>query len=370
MGDKGHWRWFRTSRNAVYAAILLVGCTSTSKTQEDASTPSLEAAAPSSPPGGAALTDQQQSALSDYKAEMEIGRTMAGRLLAFYGFVQDKKFNEYLNQVGTYVAKVGDYPERKYMFMLLDTDQVNAFACPGGYILVTRGTIANVRNEAELAAILGHETAHVGLQHMFNTLKRLNQNDADKIAKEAEARRNADPFLKSRQRPTPTENEGGAAFAKFLTTASGAGLGILQAAKAGMSLMMEKGLDQRLEYEADREGVKYAVRAGYEPQALDQFLARLQQEKLKKAANSDVLDKTHPPIPDRRKSIALALSKLDASTITGAVLQTRFEGFQSRLDKKTKAKEKGKEKDADKNDDESPNPKNHSDKQDEKESGA
>lgn len=364
MGDRWTGRRLRSWFKAVSALLILTGCTSTPKGQQE-ETSAPKDAVKTSESSQEALTPQQQQVLTDYKAEMEIGRTMSGRLLAFYGFVQDKKFTDYLNQVGNYVAKAGDYPNRKYMFMVLDTDQVNAFACPGGYILVTRGTIANARNEAELAAILGHESAHVGLQHMFNTLKRMNKDDADVLAKQAEARRNADPFLKSRQRPPAEENESGAALAKFLTTASGAGLGILQAAKAGMSLMMEKGLDQRLEFEADREGVKYAVRAGYEPQALDTFLARLQEEKQKKEANSDILDKTHPPIPDRRKSIAQALAKMNVAQITGAVLQTRFEGFQSRLSaKKTAVKNKV----DDKNDNVAPN--SDSDKQDEKESGA
>lgn len=362
MGDARVWRRMRSVGRVLSSVLILASCTSSPKAQEEETSAPKDVKVEEAKDKGKnqedGLTEQQKIILSDYKAEMEIGRTMSGRLLAFYGFVNDKKFIDYINQVGNYVAKSGDYPDRKYMFMVLDTDQVNAFACPGGYILVTRGTIANAKNEAELAAILGHESAHVGLQHMFNTLKRLNKDDADRLAKEAEARRNADAFLKSRQRPTSEESESGAAIAKFLTTASGAGLGILQAAKAGMNLIMEKGLDQRLEYEADREGVKYAVRAGYEPKALDQFLARLYEEKLKKQASSEVLDKTHPPIPDRRKEIAAALAKLDASQITGAVLQTRFEGFQSRvLSKKTKKS----------NDNDG---KENTDKQDAKESGA
>ncbi len=332
MGDRYRRRWMRRPLGVATAAIALTACTSAPKQQEAA------------PPQAVVLDDKQQQVLDDYKAELEIGRTMSGRLLAFYGFVQDKQLTAYMNQVGRYVAKTGDFPDRRYMFVVLDSDTVNAFACPGGYILVTRGTLATVRNEAELAAILGHEAAHVGLQHMFNTLKRMNKDDADKLAKEAEARRNADPFLRSRQRPVPAESESGAAIAKFMTSASGAGLGVLQAAKAGMNLIMEKGLDQRLEFEADREGVKYAIRAGYEPKALDNFLARLEQEKLKKQASTDVQDKTHPPIPDRRKAIAAQLAKMDASQITGAVLQTRFEGFQSRLNlKKSKANDADKE---------------------------
>jgi predicted Zn-dependent protease len=113
-------------------------------------------------------------------------------------------------------------------------------------------------------------------------------------------------------------------LAKLLTTASGAGLGVLQAAKAGMGLLLEKGLDKNLEFEADREGVKYAIRAGYEPKALDQFLARLAAEK-QKQNDKTVMDVTHPPIPDRRKAIAEVLNKMGADKIIGAVGKERFE---------------------------------------------
>lgn len=289
-------------------------------------------------------TDEQppamRNALDDLKAEMEIGRNMAGRLLAFYGQVEDKQLTNYLNQVGNYVAKAGDYPDRRYMFAILDSDSVNAFACPGGYILITKGTIRHAKNEAEIAAVLGHEAAHVGLQHMFNTLRTLSKEEADKMAQEADARRLKDEFAVARLRPTPDESGAGSALAKFLMSANGAGLSVLQAAKAGMSMMLDKGLDQKLEYEADGEGVKYAVRAGYDPKGLDQFLARLAQEKKKAKGEKTVMDKTHPSIPDRRKAIAEALNKLNSSEITGAVLQGRFEGFQSRLQKKKKKENK------------------------------
>ena len=165
---------------------------------------------------------------------------------------------------------------------------------------------------------------------------------------EAAGRRLNDEYALARQRPIPEESEAGSAVAKFLMSASGGGLSVLQAAKAGMSMILEKGLDQKLEFEADREGVKFAVRAGYDPKGLDQFLARLEQEKHRdkssaKATGKEstaVMDKTHPSIPDRRKSIAVELNKLNADQITGAVLQGRFEGFQSRILKKKK-KEQG-----------------------------
>lgn len=348
MGIQFLWHRSLATRSAsrlvtVYATAALVGLWTSALRADEAASPAVNPG-PSSVEASSTSTtsDAMKTALDDLKAEMEIGRNMAGRLIAFYGLVEDKQLTAYVNQVGNYVAKVGDYPNRKYMFAILNSDSVNAFACPGGYILVTKGSIKHAKNEAELAAVLGHEAAHVGHQHMFDTLRRMSQEEADKMKTEQDNLRLKDEYAITRRRPIPSESGSGAALARFLMTANGAGLSVLQAAKAGMNMILEKGLDQKLEFEADREGVKYAVRAGYEPRGLDQFLLRLQQQKKKDSDKQEksVMDKTHPSIPDRRKAIAEELNKLDASQITGAVLQGRFEGFQSRLMKKRK-KEQG-----------------------------
>ena len=296
-------------RIAVCGILFLCGCTFGTKTDP---TPEDK------------LSKEERQFIDDYKAEVEVGRNMAGRLMAFYGEYLDEGMTNYLNQVGRHVANHGDFPERRYMFAILDSESSNAFACPGGYILITRGVIQSAENEAEIAAILGHETAHVGKQHMFKTLKAMNQ---EKLAKEeAESAKliKTDSFSRARARPVPEASDAGSAIAKYLMTASGAGLGILQAAKAGMGLLLEKGLDKDLEFEADREGVKYAIRAGYDPKALDVFLARLAEQK-KKNQGKTVMDVTHPAIADRRKAIADVLSKMSAEQIIGAVGKDRYD---------------------------------------------
>ena len=281
------------------------------------------------------LSKDEQQFLDDYKAEVEVGRNMAGRLLAFYGEYLDPGLTAYVNKVGRYVASHGDYPDRRYVFAVLDSDSPNAFACPGGYILVTRGIIKSAENEAEIGAILGHEAAHVGKQHMFKTLKSMNKADAEKAEAEIASRRKPDRYSRSRARPLPSESENGSALAKFMSTASGSGLGILQAAKAGMGLMLEKGLDKEMEFEADREGVKYAIRAGYEPYALDNFLARLAITK-KKNNDKAVMDVTHPSIPDRRAAIAKVLNEMGAAQIIGSIGKSRFEAAVVKLNAKEK----------------------------------
>jgi predicted Zn-dependent protease len=288
-----------------------------------------------SAPAGAQLSPEEQKKLEEYRAEIEIGRNMAGRLLAFYGTNGDERLRGYVNQVGNYVASYSDYPDRKYMFAILDTEAVNAFACPGGYILVTQGAIRRAKNEAELGMILGHEVAHVGRQHMFNTLKAMDEEQAKKTAAEGERVTEIPESMRMRKRPVPEEVEGVKKLTRYLGSSQVAGIGILQAAKAGMSLILEKGLDQKLEYEADREGVKYAVRAGYDPDALKDFLARLEERarKAKKAGTSTGdMGKTHPSTGERIARIeSLLKDVLNADEIVGATGAQRFEKIHKRL---------------------------------------
>jgi len=275
------------------------------------------------------LTPEESKKLDEFRAEVEIGRNMAGRLLAFYGTNGDDKLRGYINQVGSYVSSYSDYPERKYMFAILDTEAINAFACPGGYILLTQGVIRQAQSESELAMILGHEVAHVGKQHMFNTLKVMDKAEAEKAAKEGEKATEVPASVAMRKRPEPEEIAEVSKFAKILGSSGMAGIGILQAAKAGMSLILEKGLDQKLEFEADQEGVKYAVRAGYDPKAMLNFLDRLSDKK--KKVDTKTLGKTHPKIEDREDRIKELLVALKANDIVGATGKARFKKVQARL---------------------------------------
>ncbi|WP_176736354.1 M48 family metalloprotease [Oligoflexus tunisiensis] len=277
---------------------------------------------------------EQQKKLDEARAELEIGRNMAGRLLKFYGAYPDEKLVRYVNEVGNFVAKYSDYPDRRYMFEVYNSDTVNAFACPGGYILVSIGAIKNASNEAELAHVLGHEVAHVGHKHMYNALNKMSKEELEKNADASGKATEIPEETKARMRPAPEQSELGATIAKYLS-GSAAGLNILQAAKAGMSVIMEKGLGAELEYEADREGTRYAVGAGYYPKALINFLCRMEvsrgkprdyclKDAVAKGEPSTILDKTHPAVPLRVSNIKDVLVAMKADEIIGAKGKKRF----------------------------------------------
>ena len=277
------------------------------------------------------MTPEEQQAYFDYKAEIEIGRKMASRLLGFYGTYPDKELAEYINRVGLLVASYSDFPERRYMFAIMDTEEVNAFASPGGYILVSLGAIRLAENEAQLAMVLGHEVAHVGKKHMMDTLKRMEEEEEKKKKKEEIT----DPpplavLMRHRVDPKAQEEEGStsAALAKYLGGGAAATINVVKAASAGMSTLLEKGIDHSLEYEADEEGTKYAIRAGYKPDAAVIFLNNLKKKISKK---NSVFTKTHPSVKTRITKVENVLKEIGDDEIVGATGKKRFAKFHKRL---------------------------------------
>lgn len=313
----------------IYILMLILASVTMTCTTSDSKPKSLAAKK--------VLSQEEQKKLMEAKAEMEIGRNMAGRLLQYYGTYDDDGLIGYVNQVGNYVASYSADPGRRYMFEIIDSETANAFACPGGYILITLGAIRNATNEAELAHILGHESAHVAKRHMFDKLQSMSDDELEKTSKEAEAKLKIPTEIKVRERPNSTSSDTGSMMARYLS-GSAAGLSILAAAKAGMSLIMEKGLGAELEYEADAEGVSYAVSAGYDPSAMADYLCRLEKLKgrpcdknAKRSKPKDILDKTHPPVGMRIENIGKQLAKLNADEIVGAKGTKRFAKYTKKI---------------------------------------
>lgn len=113
--------------------------------------------------GAAAMTDREAA---------EIGEAIAVAASESYGIVPDDKLNGYVTKVGLAVAAVSDRPEINYTFGVLDTDEVNALSMPGGFVFITRGALAGIQDESELAGVLAHEIAHITRNHGKESIKR------------------------------------------------------------------------------------------------------------------------------------------------------------------------------------------------------
>src|SRR4051812_804658 len=104
--------------------------------------------------------------------ERKMGEDVSLKLRQRFGVVQDAAVHKYVSLVGTVLAKQTERPNLPWTFIVLDTDGVNAFAAPGGFVHVTRGALGLVRNEAELAAVLAHEIGHITHKHAVNAIKK------------------------------------------------------------------------------------------------------------------------------------------------------------------------------------------------------
>ncbi len=105
------------------------------------------------------------SILSETKAEVKVGRSLAARILKRFTLSRNKELTVYLNQIGSRIASVSSRPDLDFVIGILESDEINAYACPGGFIFITTGTLKKVQSESELAGIIAHEIGHIVLFH-------------------------------------------------------------------------------------------------------------------------------------------------------------------------------------------------------------
>ncbi len=191
------------------------------------------------------VTGKQDFVLMSEAEEINLGRKYSQQVTEEMPVYPDRKLATYIEQVGQRMARVGDRPQLQFHFTLLDSKEVNAFALPGGYIYITRGLLAYLNSEAELAAVLGHEIGHVTARHSV------------------------------RQQSAATVTGLAGAILQATTGVKGSGDLFNVAGKAILS-----GYGREHELEADRLGARYLARAGYDPQAMIKVIGVLKNQEL------------------------------------------------------------------------------------------
>jgi len=204
--------------------------------------------------------------------EVAIGRQIAGNLLGAAPLVRDAKLQKYVNNVGRWVADQSERADLAWHFGVIESNDVNAFAAPGGYIFVTHGLYNLLQNEAELAGVLAHEVGHVIRQHH---LKILQQSKLLDLGSQVVA-----------------QKTGGNDKAQGLI---GSGAEI-----------MSRSLDKNAEFEADRIAVVLTTRAGYDAFALPAVLQQIGHF-AKDDGDVALLFKTHPHPDDRLGKLGMAM---------------------------------------------------------------
>jgi len=255
--------------------------------------PEAQSAAASPPPANQKIDARQLgfALFGDYSLEEEnrIGRQISGNLLGAVPLVRDDKLQNYVNLVGNWVALQSGRQDVTWHFGVLDTEAINAFAAPGGYIFVTKGLYRLLNNEAELAGVLGHEIAHVTRKHHLKVLKQSSLIGALGQAASSKAKGSDQ---------------------------------VVQNLIGNGAEIMARGLDKNAEHEADRVGMVYAARAGYDPWGLPSVLQDMAA--LPAGDNrTSLLYKTHPHPADRLAALGEAVDgRLDA--VRGKELADRF----------------------------------------------
>lgn len=253
-------------------------------------------------PGGMTVTTSQVSQLAESAQtatktyteaeEIQLGEDLAQGLLGAAPLLPNPGVQRYVNQVGRWLASQTERPNLPWRFGVLDNEHVNAFAAPGGQILMTSGLLNRLNSESELAGVLAHEIAHVLQKHQLDAIAALGKAGVAKGLGQI-----AGEHALSR------------AGTGTRTAAS-----VLGGPEAIAGLIVDgfyaRPLDRSLEYDADRMGVIIAARAGYDPYGFITVL-QMMESLAKDSPFFALINKTHPSPTDRITELEKIASTLD-----------------------------------------------------------
>jgi predicted Zn-dependent protease len=208
--------------------------------------------------------------------EIQLGQSIVSNLLGVSPLIADQEVQRYVNHVGRWLSLHTERPDLPWTFAVLDSDACNAFAAPGGYIVITKGLLLRMNSESDLAGVLAHEMVHILKKHHLNALRKSHAMSAASDLLEvglAQKRLNSN-------------------WAKLAT--------------AGTELYT-RGLDKDDEYEADQMAIVIAARAGYDAFGLPAVLQSLHSIDTRDPGVGLFL-KTHPKLDDRIKQLDMLMN--------------------------------------------------------------
>ena len=241
-------------------------------------------------------TGERQISLVSSGQELEMGRQADPAIISEYGLYQDRDLAAYVDSIGQALGRSSHLPNLRWHFRLLDSPVVNAFALPGGYIYITRGIVAHLNSEAQLAGVIGHEIGHVTARH-------------------------------SAQQMTNQQLAQVGLIASMIAFKGAREYGGLAAQGMGL-LFLKYGRDH--ENQADELGVQYAVKSRYDPRQIPPTYDMLKRIGERAGSSLPAFLSTHPD-PGNREVRTRELAEASISG-TGAGLVIRTSEYRNRID--------------------------------------
>jgi beta-barrel assembly-enhancing protease len=231
------------------------------------------------------------------EGQINMGRQYAQQVDSSAKLVKDPVITEYVNRIGQNLVRNSD-AKVPFTIKVIDSDEINAFALPGGFFYVNTGIILAADNEAEMAGVMAHEIAHVAACH---------------IARE-------------QTRGTLAQ------LATIPLIMVGGGIGLAAQEAAGLALPMTfLRFSRGFEAEADYLGLQYMYKTGYDPQAFTAFFEKIEAQEKKKQGTISRAFETHPPTPDRIEKSQEEIEKLLPPQPTYKVNTSEFDEVKARL---------------------------------------
>jgi predicted Zn-dependent protease len=231
--------------------------------------------------------------------EIALGKSLAQEVERSSKLIDDPVVTEYVNRVGQNLVRNSD-ARVPFTIKVIDSDEVNAFALPGGFFYVNSGLILRAQEESELAGVMAHEISHVCARH---GTKNATKGEAMQLA--------MIPLM-------------------LLGPGGWAGYGIYEAASLAIPVTYLK-FSRDSEREADYLGLQYMYKAGYDPNSYVTFFERIQADEKRRPGTIPKVFSTHPPTPDRIEATQKEIARILPARQEYIVTTSEFDSVKSRL---------------------------------------